>query len=281
LNVSGGKMSRLSPVQSSQRRAPFSKSPVFGQKLIMKTAQEQSSECQRPRIGFTLIELLVVIAIIAILASMLLPALSKAKEKARGTMCISNMRQVALAHKMYTDDHQGTYMMHGKAVSDTRNWFYDTNPNVTYWPDTFRNEGYLKDIHVFECPSVSFWTNKLAIGMNYPEIGTWLAGKVRESEVRHPSATVVFADAQVVKNPTEPNPDKWIPDNNTIGRQWVCILIRAPSVGDYNSLPQRPVNRHGTRCNLGFVDGHAEISQASKVGFQYPKGHALALWDKN
>lgn len=172
-------------------------------------------------------------------------------------------------------------MMHGKAVGDIRNWFYRTNPDVTYWPDTFRGEGYLKDIHIFECPSVSFWTNKLAIGMNFPEIGVWLSGKVRESEVRRPAATVVFADAQAVSNPTETDPDKWIPANDTLGgREWVCILIRAPGTGDYNSLPQRPVNRHGSRCNLGFVDGHAEISKASKVGFQYPKGHELALWDK-
>ena len=231
--------------------------------------------------GFTLIELLVVIAIIAILAAMLLPALAKAKEKARRTLCTSNMRQITLAHKLYTDDHGGVYMMHGKSVSNVRNWFYATNPNVTYWPDTFRGEAYLKDIHIFECPSVTFWTNKIAIGMNFPEIGVWLSGKVSETEVRRPADTVVFADAQAVSNPTEPDPDKWIPANDTLGgREWVCLLIRCPGTGDYNFLPQRPVNRHGNRCNIGFADGHAEISRASKVGFQYPTGHALALWDK-
>jgi prepilin-type N-terminal cleavage/methylation domain-containing protein/prepilin-type processing-associated H-X9-DG protein len=232
--------------------------------------------------GFTLIELLVVIAIIAILAGMLLPALAKSKEKARQTQCTSNMRQVTLAHKLYTDDHDGVFMMHGKPGGSPRNVFYATNPDVTYWPDTFRNEGYLKDFRVFECPTVSFWTNKLALGMNYPEIGTWLVGKVREAEVRKPTDTVAFADAQAVRNPTEPNPDKWIPANDTLGgREWVCILIRCPNSAEYNSLPQRPVNRHNHRCNLGFVDGHAELSKASKVGFQYAKGHALAMWDKD
>ena len=189
--------------------------------------------------GFTLIELLVVIAIIAILAAMLLPALAKAKEKARQTQCMSNMRQLTLAHKLYTDDHEGVYMMYGKLGGDPRNLFLPTNPGVTYWMDTFRNEGYLQTFGVMNCPSVTWWTNQFAIGMNYPEIGVWLAGKVLETDVRKPVETVIFADAQAISNPTEPDPDKWIPLNDTLG-DWRPRQCSLGTLGPVEGRADRP-----------------------------------------
>jgi len=86
--------------------------------------------------GFTLIELLVVIAIIAVLASLLLPALSLAKEAGRRIACGNNLRQLGLAAHMYQSDHHGAYPT---KVADNR------------WPTALR-EGY-QELKVLRCPS--------------------------------------------------------------------------------------------------------------------------------
>jgi hypothetical protein len=250
------------------------------------------------RTAFTLIELLVVIAIIAILAAMLLPALSKAKEKAKTINCVSNMKQISLASTMYRDDNQGNlqplYFQGGSPFMPS-SFKYDTNtyavldPLNFWWQDQLRVAGYCSSRSIFSCPTLvqnigsSVDVNyTLGIGMNWQEAAViatagnpniaWL----KENKVIRPSTFIIYADSGNITATTrnDVNADNWVPDYafdnasmQSLG--YGSTYFRTPSDTGTYLVGVRSAPRHGRRCNFGFFDGHAETMKNSMAGYQY------------
>jgi len=198
---------------------------------------------------FTLIELLVVIAIIAILASMLLPALGKAKEKAHQTSCTGNQKNHAAAVTMYSSDYDGWLLCAATPPNDwdTNCWRYEISQYLGLLPsalgDTVLGEG------VFHCPSWGKVAGMAARGggygwnyryAGYHDFSDWEPRK-RLNAFNKPSESILSGDTT----------DWW-----GTGGTWQMGYMYHPALND-PAYPFPAVgNRHSNGINLQWADGH-------------------------
>jgi prepilin-type N-terminal cleavage/methylation domain-containing protein/prepilin-type processing-associated H-X9-DG protein len=209
------------------------------------------------RRGFTLIELLVVIAIIAILAAILFPVFAKAREKARQTSCLSNLKQLGLGMMMYAQDYDETLcrMEMGGPYSttpvDPSDLAFNGRTDGTWqnsWPSLILP--YVKNTQIFKCPSttnhnygVSYGVPWHCISANGVIVNYFYARSVTLSELLKPAESLMFSE----KNGGNP---QYI----LFGQYYVCDA------------------RHNDGGNCAFTDGHAKW-------LKFEKGNIGAPWE--
>ncbi len=229
----------------------------------------------RPR-SFTLIELLVVIAIIAILAAMLLPALSKTKEKAQGISCLNNTKQLTIGWIMYAHDYSDTLAInnHGGATQGGK----DTSGWITGWVDwtsaDSANTLYLTDENyaklasytahnpgIYKCPADHSRTDKgervRSLSMDGAVGKGWGDAAHTKPKEDFYGRNTFFVAVKMVDF-VRPGPSKsWVfwdehPDSINDG----CAFVNPLGATDWTD---EPASYHNGAAGLSFADGHSEI----------------------
>jgi len=209
------------------------------------------------RRGFTLIELLVVIAIIAILAAILFPVFARAREKARQTSCLNNIKQLSLGMLMYIQDYDETFATSG-------NWGVDP-----IWPHQIYP--YVKNWQVYKCPSNPLWATGSADwgGQTFPVgLPNYCFTEALWDGRLGGGAPTKLA---VVQSPA----DKYMCfDANSLIFGTVGGMLSSTVCGDWSCgtnimTTQQWLVPHNGGVNIGFIDGHAKWQGANTVWTNY------------
>ena len=217
--------------------------------------------------GFTLIELLVVIAIIAILASLLLPALGRAKDKAHSIQCVNNSRQIGMAFLLYAEDNAQhlpdlyTKAWTGNNVEAGGDWWFQSLSKGRYLTATSVSN------NVWHCPAVRDKDIQTVFGARWEGYGPVESTIIRYgfsspagqgklgsrslNEIRRPTELWLMGDTGIPKNPAK------VPSGGYLTE--IVTFPPDPVSGWTLWLPQKqPACRHNQRGNVTMVDGHVE-----------------------
>ena len=208
------------------------------------------------RRGFTLIELLVVIAIIAILASILFPVFARAREKARQTSCLSNVKQIGLAAIMYAQDYDETLPMMWYPLVHIPGGQTGTS-NYFTWAEALYP--YIRNDQLFQCPDQKYTQAQMPYG-TYPfaynyngasptvpaDPGTGGLSGASEGAIKNPASLVMAYDG-------------WTMDAWWLAADQAALLNgdAGPS-GFWSQASWNVVRRHNDGPNIIFADGHAK-----------------------